>query len=263
MTRFTFRMNPACVATAVAIQLLSAAPLGAQSLRGRVVDATTGAPVVQATVAVLLDDRTIAGSLTDATGSFTIRLREEGSFVIRATGQGYATLDMADVQVADRENLALGDLRLDLAPIVLEELILETSAGRARGQEKVRRRQLLGKGSFFSGAELVELRPRSLTEYLAQQADLEVRVDNWGFPYLWSPVGPHHCLVVQVNHWPLSTQGYRSLDEIRLSRVAAIEIYNTVADVPPEADLIRYTEEPRLFPEAKCGLVNVWLWLAW
>ncbi len=250
-------------AATLALLLLGVAPLRAQTLQGRVVDATTGAPIVQATVAIVEDDRTIAGSLTDARGNFTIRLRDGGSYELRATGQGFATFIMEDVQVGNRETVALDDLRLAISPIVLDALVAATPAGRLTGQETLRRRQLLGKGTFFSGAELAEERPRSLTAYLAEVADLEVRNDYWGFPALWSPVGPHHCLVVQVNHWPLSTLGYRSLDEIALRHVAAIEIYNTVSEVPPEKDLIEYTEQPRLFPNRKCGLVNVWLWKAW
>lgn len=226
-------------------------------------DDATGAPIVQATVAVMLDDRTVAGSLTDAAGRFSIRLREADSYIVRVSGQGYATLLADEVTVALRETLVLTDYRLQPRPIALDAIIVEAESGKLTGAEKIRRRQLLGQGSFFSGTDIALLAPRSLTEYLAREADLEVRYDRWGHPYLWSPVGPHHCLVLQVNHWPLSTQGFNSLDEIPFEWIAGIEIYNTVAEVPPESALIGYTTQPRLYPGEQCGLLNVWFWKSW
>jgi hypothetical protein len=240
-----------------------AAPAAAQTYEGRVVAESSGNPIAQATVAVIADGRTIGGSLTDQQGAFSIRMREAGTYTIRVTAQGYSTAVVNNVSIDRDETRELADFRLRPNPIALEAIIVEADRGRLRGEDKVRLRQALGLGTFFSGRALEQIRPRSLTEYLARETDLQVHYDRWGFPYLWSPIGPHHCLVVQVNHWPLSTQGYRSLDEIRLDRIAAIEIYNTVSEVPPEPDLIKYTREPRLYPGQECGLVNVWLWRAW
>lgn len=253
-----------CMRCLVAIMIAcGAAPLAAQTYEGRVVAESTGNPIVQASVAVIIDGRTIAGSLTDQNGAFSIRLSDAGTHTLRVTAQGYSTAVANNVVIGTGEIRELADFQLRPNPIALEAIIVEAERGRLRGEDKVRLRQALGVGTFFSGRELEQIRPRSLTEYLAEETGLEVRYDRWGFPYLWSPIGPHHCLVVQVNHWPLSTQGFRSLDEIRLSRIAAIEIYNTVSDVPPEPDLVRYTREPRLFPDRECGLVNVWFWRSW
>lgn len=252
-------------ASTLATGLLLAAgatPIEGQRLEGRVVDATTGSPIVQATIALMLDDRTITGSLTDEDGRYTIAPRDVGSYLVRVSGQGYSPLVIEDVMISRGEARVL-DHRLEPKPIALDGIVVEAEAGRLTGQEKVRRRQLLGQGHFLAGREIMVLRPRSLSQYLAEEADLQVRYNRWGHPYLWSPVGPHHCVVLQVNHWPLSTQGFNSLDDIPFDWIAGIEIYNTVGDVPPEAALVEYTTRPRLYPGEQCGLVNVWFWKSW
>lgn len=234
----------------------------AQSLTGRVVDARTDAPVNLATVAVLRDGRTVTGTLTDENGDYRIRVPGSGVFTLSVSSQGYETVIVEEFALSN-DPLTIQNFRLEPDPVRLQEVLVETSAGRLSGREKVRRRQLLGKGTFVSGPQLQDIGQESLTQYLAREADLEVRYHPWGFQYLRSPIGPSHCLVVQVNHWPLSTLGYQSLDEIRIDRIAAIEIYNTVSDVPPEEDLIQATRDPRLFPGENCGLVNVWFWHSW
>ncbi|MND09416.1 hypothetical protein D3C83_327200 [compost metagenome] len=48
--------------------------------------------------------------------------------------------------------------------------------------------------------------------------------------------------------------GYRSIDEIPKSAIAAIEVYEDYKDRPPG-----YTWEGH--PD--CGLIQIWLWNAW
>jgi hypothetical protein len=237
----------------------------AQTIRGRVVDAATGDPIRQATVAVQADGRTVAGSLTDDGGEFVIVIPEEGGYNIRASAPGYLARDLDGLLAEGADELSLEDIQLEPDPVALEGINVEVrrDRGRMRGEDRVLLRQLRGEGTFVPGALLVLENPTSLTAYLAEVADLHVRYDFYGSPYLWSPVGPYHCLIAQVNHWPMVALGYRSLDDIALRRIAAIEIYNTAAEVPPEAQLIADTENPRHCPCGRCGLVNVWFWSSW
>jgi hypothetical protein len=250
--------------TLVAVHLAASA-LEAQTVRGRVIDASTGEAVRQATVAVMLDGRTVAGSLTDDRGHFVIMIGEPGSYGVRASGPGYLPRDLAELSAQPGEEVTLSDIRLEPNPIVIDEITVEVRRGRGRltGEDRVRIRQLYGEGTFIPGALLAVEQPSSLTQYLAERADLHVRYDFYGSPYLWSPIGPYHCLILQVNHWPMSALGYRSLDEINLRRIAAIEIYNTAAEVPPESQLQSFIEDPRYCSCGRCGLVNVWYWSSW
>jgi hypothetical protein len=251
---------------AVVTIILGVETLDAQTIQGRVVDATTGDPIRQATVAVQANGRTVAGSLTDEGGEFVIPIRDAGEYDVRASAHGYLTLELEGlVADAEEDELLLSDIRLNPDPVALDEITVEVRRGgeRMRGQDRVLLRQLRGEGTFVPGALLVLENPSSLTSYLAEVADLHVRYDFYGSPYLWSPIGPYHCLIAQVNHWPMVALGYRSLDDISLRRIAAIEIYNTAAEVPPESQLITDTEDPRYCPCGRCGLVNVWFWSSW
>jgi hypothetical protein len=250
----------AAVAIVVGVEAVEA-----QTIRGRVVDVTTGNPIRQATVAVQFDGRTVAGSLTDVGGEFVIVIQEAGEYDVRASAPGYLTFDLNGLVAEVGDELSLTDIQLEPDPVALEGVSVEVrrDRGRMRGEDRVLLRQLRGEGTFVPGALLVLENPTSLTAYLAEVADLHVRYDFYGSPYLWSPVGPYHCLIAQVNHWPMVALGYRSLDDIALRRIAAIEIYNTAAEVPPEAQLITDTEDPRYCPCGRCGLVNVWFWSSW
>jgi hypothetical protein len=245
------------LATATALH----APLHAQSVSGRVLDADNGAPVSQATIAVIYEGSTVSGALTGDDGTFEISLDRAGTYTLRVTRQGYVAQSVEEVQVGAGEQATVPDVALEPSPVILDEIRVEPRLGRLRpGRERVRQRQLLGEGTFLSGALIEQQNPRSLTEYLAQHGGFMVRYTNQGEPYLWSLRGPYNCLVVQVNHWPLRRSGFRTLDEIPLHWIAAVEIYPTYREVPPEGPLVADIE---IGAGNRCGLLNVWLWNSW
>lgn len=187
---------------------------------------------------------------------FEIRLVAPGTYSVRVSGFGYEMAAVDSVTVHGREAVRLGDIAVVPGPLVVDDIRVEVRRGQIRGQERVRQRQLLGTGTFFAGAVIERERPESLTWYLAEKSGLEVRYGNRGIPFLRSTARPYDCVLVQVNHWPLHRSGYRSLDEIRLDWIAAIEVYPTYRDVPPERRLVWETDQ-------RCGLLNVWLWNSW
>jgi hypothetical protein len=243
------------------VALLPSAAL-AQSVLGRVIDGVTGTPVPQAVVALQADGRTVGGTLADTAGYFSIVLPGADRYTLRITGRGYEAFLLEGVQLSGPGAIDISQVALRPLPFAMDEILVEVRRGALppKGQDRVLTRQLLGQGTFIPGAMIAVENPVSLTAYLAEKADLWVKHDQYGRPYLWSPVGPHHCLTVQVNQWPLEVTFYRSLEEIRYGRIAAVEIYNTPADLPPEPQILDDTQDDR---QGRCGLVNIWTWNAW
>lgn len=119
------------LARALVLALLAAIPASAQgptgTVAGRIVDATTRAPVAGATVEI--EDR---GTVTDASGRFSITAVPAGSRTLRVTQIGYAEVTY-DITVSAAEMTVL-NLSLDPQAIELAEMVV-TGYGTQRASE--------------------------------------------------------------------------------------------------------------------------------
>jgi hypothetical protein len=241
----------------------------AQTVRGRVVDAETGDGITEAGVLAVVGEVLVGTAITTAGGYFELRLSTSGEQVLlRASRQGYRTATIDSVAVGDRTTLDLPDILLEPSPIVLDEVLAETSRSRLTpGREWIRRNQLLGKGTFFSGAMLRQIDPPSLTRYLATETNLWVSYDERGNPSPLNPFAMSPCVTVLMNRWPISSEftvdgftervGWPSIDEIPVEAIAAVEVYNDMRQLPP---MLYFT----LRGDAQtCGVVNIWTWDAY
>lgn len=239
--------------------------LEAQAIRGQVVDASTGAPVSQANVVVFGDGGSALVTLADEDGNYQMRLPSAGVYLVQASRQGYrpTTADSLLVQGSVVVDVPL--IELQPQPVVLDEVTATGRLGRLTpGREWVRQRQLLGKGTFFSGAMLARLNPSSLTRHLATETNLWVSFDERGYPVILNKLAMNPCVKVLVNEWPMNREfevdgfkevmGYASLDEIPLESIAAVEVYNEMRDVPAGR---LWFDETGAHP---CGVINVWTW---
>jgi hypothetical protein len=92
------------------------APAAAQTVTGRVVDATTQEPLPGANVAVLDGDALVAGAVADLDGSYTVEGVAPGAYRVRATFVGYETQTRTDVVVqGSRPTFLLFELQLAVA----------------------------------------------------------------------------------------------------------------------------------------------------
>src|SRR4051794_14561485 len=109
-------------ALAALAALLSATPLAAQAVQGRLVQ-PDGAPVAQ-TLVSLVDSagRSVGTALTDRQGGFTLRAPAPGRFTLRAERVGYALTESPAFRLAAGETvqqrLVSNDRRASLAGIV-------------------------------------------------------------------------------------------------------------------------------------------------
>lgn len=249
------------VTPAAAGLLVHPTALPAQVVTGRLVDQESGEGVAQAVVELLdAEGERVGSDLAADDGRFEVEVALPGGpYRLVAWAMSYHRATVDSLVLAAEETLDVGDLTIRRSPIALDriEVEAERTSGLLPGRELVRRRQLLEKGTFLSGAVINADDPYSLTEYLAEAAGLMVR---WGFsgsPSLRSPRARSGCMDVTINHWGMGKSGYRSLDDIDPSWIAAVEIYETERDVPEEK-LIGLDQKWR-----GCGLVNIWLWNAW
>src|SRR3954453_9410672 len=84
---------------------LLATPLAAQTLRGKVIDAATGAAVPAAAVRALSEGHDVGHARTAADGTFSFPLRVPGTVRIEAQRTGYRTTTTGDLPVGARETV--------------------------------------------------------------------------------------------------------------------------------------------------------------
>ena len=248
------------VALAMIGPLALAAPLSAQALSGRVVEAGAARPIERALVQVFrIDVRPLATAVSDAAGRFQLALpRDGGVFRLTVTTLFHDTVTVDSLRIAPGEDRALGDITLEIAPIPLDEIAVDVrrSSESLKGRDWIRRNQQLGKGTFISGAVADHAAGRSLGAYIATQTKLWERYDMRG--QVTSFVNPggavSRCVQVLVNRWKIERTNYTSVDQIPREDIAAIEVYQNERDLPPG-----YWFDGR----PGCGIVNIWLWNSW
>jgi hypothetical protein len=244
----------------VLLAALVDAPLAAQTLSGRVVEAEGSTPVERALVEVFrIDIRPLATAVTNADGRFVLTLpRDGGTFRLTVSTLFHDTVTVDSLRLAPGESRTLPDVELQISPIPLDEVAVDVRRTREapKGREWIRRNQQLGKGTFISGAVADHAAGRSLGAYIAAETKLWPRYDLRG--HVTSFVNPgdavSRCVQVLVNRWRIERTNYTSVDQIPREDIAAIEVYRDARDVPPG-----YWFDGR----PGCGIVNVWLWNSW
>jgi hypothetical protein len=114
---------------------LLATPLSAQILRGKVLDAATGAGVPAVAVRALSEGHDVGHARTGADGTFSFQLRAAGTVRIEAQRTGYRTTLTGDLPVGTRETVDV-EVKLSAEAIAIEPLRVTARA------EPPRRRSL-------------------------------------------------------------------------------------------------------------------------
>ena len=101
--------------------LLLASPLSAQILRGKVLDATTGAAVPAVAVRALSEGRDVGRGRTGADGTFSFQLRVPATVRIEAQRTGYRTTVTGELPVGMRETVDV-EVKVSAEAITIEPL---------------------------------------------------------------------------------------------------------------------------------------------
>lgn len=168
----------------VLLVLACAGDAGAQSVVGRVVDASSGAPINTAEVALLDTAGVLVGlAVTDAEGRFSIRVARDGSYRLEASGPGYAPLVTDSLEVV-RPEIVTVELRLGLEPIELDgiDVVTERSVPAPLSDYywRLQRSRSMGFTTMLERTQLAELEGNSARNVISRQAF--TRVTTRGAP---------------------------------------------------------------------------------
>jgi len=246
----------------LAIVSLAATPVAAQSIEGMVVDATSGEPVVGATIAALAGSATVGTVYTGSTGLFQLNLPRDGSYRLRTSRVGFGTLtsDVLPVAAAGQTRVLI---KLDALPVALGPLSA-TASRREPGLERegFYQRQQQGFGTFLDRRAIEVAAARGvmrMTELLEGLAGVRVAgsAGDVLMPGADATAAEDVCwpsvvldgMVLRAGGPHAPNEPWSSLDGlIRPVELEAVEVYSHAIGAPVEAG-------GRVSP---CGAIVAW-----
>ena len=232
---------------------LMAAPLHAQTMRGKVLDAATGEGVAQAQVQALTEEGRDGGhARTRADGSFEIPLRAPGTFRIRAERAGYNPTVTTSLPVDLREAVEV-EVRLSANAVAIEPLRVTARV------EPPHRRNLTMNGFYDRERQGIGryMRREDIERYPTQNlAQLLSRVPGTAIQYIRTKQ-----YIYFMRNGGCRPQVY--LDNVRMvvdntmdinaivtpGQIEAVEMYRGAAEIPVQYNNSR---------GAVCGVVLIW-----
>lgn len=199
-----------------------AAPLDAQSIRGRVLDATTAAGLPSAEVVVSRPGgRLVERASADSSGAFVVRLDGAGGYWIRAEALGYEPGDSSWVALEGPNDMVEVELRLAVGPLDIEGFTVV-----ARGLD-LRHRATFG-GFLERHATALDV---GSARVLAASDPEMATAGNVGDVLTWLPTERAKCTVVYVDG---VVQPFMDVRRFVMQGVAGIEYYVSQMDAPIE-----------------------------
>ena len=243
-------MNPR-LAFALLPALLAAAALHAQSFEGVVMDRDGESPVRAATVEALVGSRVAARTHTGDDGSFTLRLRQPGTFRLRVERIGYRTATSDGVPVAAEQTVRV-EMRISTQEVALDPLTVVTRIEDARSPRLEREgfyaRRQAHVGAFVTRDQIERQHPAHATDAL--RGIPGVRVQPLGGSTrsvaLMSRKDGGCVPLLVVDRIPMP--GTEMDLEIVPDDIEGIEVYRGPGEVPP----------PYAALVSPCGLIVVW-----
>ena len=275
------RFRPALMLLALSAMLTPS--LGAQTVRGIVVDAATGAPVEGAGLWVLdADGRPLGtGALSGDSGTFAVQLQRPGAYRLRIARLGYAALTTDSLVLAQGEvvalRIALEQRAVSLGAVQITERTSLPGTGMLDGFEY---RRLRGIGRFITRADIEQRAPIVFLDLIAGVPGVRiipvahgrhVVKMNRSAPMLRRAsqrLDPNEVLseeadIIAVNDCPviyyldgvrLNNTSDQSLDKVEviyrlpIELIEGIEIYRGASELPAAFG----------GADARCGVVVVW-----
>ena len=238
------------IASIAGILALAAAPLAAQTIRGRVVDARTGEGVAEAAVSALTDGGRRAGQArTGADGKFSLPVRAAGSMRLRVERTGYRETLTDAMPVAVQETIDV-ELSISTTPLTLAPLRVTARV------EPPRRRNLelngfydrekRGFGRFLRREEIERHGDYNLANALTRVPGVAiryVRVKQYIYfrRYRCTPYVYLDGVRMIVN----TGQDINAV--VSTSQIEAIEVYQSPVEIPAEYNVGR-----------TCGVILIW-----
>jgi hypothetical protein len=245
-----------------ALAVTAARPAAAQAVRATVTDAATGAPVAEALVRVQAADGAVAAAgFTTQDGSVVLRMREGGTYAVRAERAGYLAAAVDGIAVGPEGVVAVA-VRMAQRPFSMDTVQVVARSRDERGRDAFERRRAMNEGVFLDSAYLASRYERSI-----DAADLMRGVPGIVVPPSIAERTPRslrgwRCMVMLLDGRPFKLTfpdgGGRKLHDVIIPRdVVAVEVYREFTEVPPE--FRRYAESGMYH----CGVYLYWTRVRW
>lgn len=256
-------------AVAVALPLLTLLTAGldatAQTIRGHLLDATTGEPVDLGLVIMLTEDGdSVTHALSDRQGYFSITSPDPGSFVLLGSGLGYEESEAGLFELGMGGEISV-EFRLRAKPLPIDEILVELD--RDVLEHKlirtgfVRRYQRSAGGHFVTPYDIEESPARSTEDLLQPVPGVRVqRISDQdrggtGDALLMESRGRLCKPTVYLDGTRIRYQpetGGTLSSFIPLHQVQAVEVYRTPSEIPMEYDATRTATD------GLCGVLVFW-----
>jgi hypothetical protein len=205
------------VKRALTLMALASWPVYAQddvTVAGRVLEASTSAPVPFAAVTVLRDGVPVGGELADEDGRFVIAGLERGSYVVRLGFVGYTDAE-TPVLIGERnDHYDLGDLRLARAEGAVDEVVI-TAQRQALEANLDRRVFDLGEDVARAGGSVLDAMRGLPGVTVGQEGQIELRGSD------------RVAILIDGKQSGLTGIGNQAaLDSIPAGSIASIEVIN-------------------------------------
>jgi Carboxypeptidase regulatory-like domain len=234
--------------SALLLALLAAAPAGAQTLYGRVTDATDGSPVAAALVTALDGaGAETARTVSRSDGRYELPLAAAGAFRIQVSRVGFRTGISPAVTIGEGERMGV-DLGLRPDAVRLEAVEAQSRVTPPFRDARARRfydRMDRGRGLFYTPEEIARLGRTHTSDLITYKAGVSMvggRVWVGGNRRGCSPT----IYIDGIRKSPAI-----SLDEmIHPTEIWGIEIYPQGLDIPHDL--------PRDDVGGRCGIIMIW-----
>lgn len=232
----------------LALLSVAAPPLGAQVVRGNLLDAETGKPISNGTVALLSRDSVLVARIaTDTAGAFSLLTQRPGAFRIQAERLGYFPAISPPVVMGQQDTLDV-EFRLSSKAVVLEPLVV-TSRRRHVGNLAgfYARAERRGFGRFITRDEIEKLRPTQVTSLLRRVPGISLQPRARGGGYHITVRG--NCApTIFIDGTRVQPLGQTVDDLVSVLDLEGVEVYRSPAEAP-----VQYT---MLNPG--CGVILFW-----
>jgi hypothetical protein len=243
------RTLPAVIALVSAALHLGAAPLGAQTVRGKLIEQITNKPVADAAVSlVAMPDRKIAAETkSDGGGRFSVKAPAPGVYRLRALLKGYRTAVSPAISLKKGDEL---EFTWPIFPDTIYLTPISVTATPASATARMsgfsdRMKSHAGAGRFITRDEIEKRRPFRVSDLLVTIPGLQLRPGRL-FDNVVTTEGCRPEVYLDGVRYPLLGE---SIDQIvNPMELEAVEVYPHLVDVPPQFHSI----------DSNCGAIVLW-----
>jgi hypothetical protein len=249
----------------------AALPLGAQTVRGNVIDESTKLPIGEVLISLVAPNGAVVktGVRSDSIGAFVIHAAEAGTFRVSAARIGYRALQSDPIELRLGQiavvRLRMTTLAQQLVPVtVVERRALKLDELMSEAGFDLR--QAKGVGRFMNAEQLAEFGVEGTGEVLRSQLRPNVEVDDNGEgPYIWMRRGAEQCAPeIYLDGARMSGPGdalfkrqsaFAMLEAVPAKELHGVEVYRGYQIPPPSLGGMLGIEQGAIRP---CGVVAVW-----